>query len=376
MILVRKTALSLVLMAGSALLCTCRMEKQVQEKLPSVHESVFGYFGSTPVKQFSMKNSSGMEVRVISYGATITDIIVPDRYGKLGNVVLGFDSLNGYLHPNNPYLGSTIGRYANRIANARFALNGKTFNLDPNNNGNMLHGGFKGFDKVIWDAEILSDSSVRFFYLSPDGEGGFPGNLEAEVTFTLSAQGELRMDFTATTDADTPVNMTGHSYFNLSAGEDSTILDHELKLFASTYTPVNEQLIPTGDLLSCRNTPFDFTMLKRIGEDIGKVAGGYDHNFVLMRSSEGLQPAAELIHRQSGRGLRIFTTQPGIQFYSGNFLDGSLRGRGGVTYRKYAGLCLEPQHFPDSPNKPHFPSTILLPGETYRHSIVYQFFTQ
>ncbi len=376
MILVRKIAIVLALTGSSLLLCTCRMKKQTHHQSSSVQQSVFGYMGNKPILQFILKNSSGIEIRIISYGATITDIIVPDREGIPGNVVLGFDSLSGYLQPDNPYFGSTIGRYANRIANARFTLNGKAYVLDANNNGNMLHGGFKGFDKVVWDSEVLSDSSVKFSYQSPDGEGGFPGNLRADVTFTLTSYNELRMDFNATTDAATPVNMTSHSYFNLSAGEDSTILHHELRLYASRYTPVNEHLIPTGEILSCRNTPFDFTMMKRIGSDIEQVAGGYDHNFVLDRNGEGLQPAAELIHRKSGRGLRISTTQPGIQFYSGNFLDGTLQGRGGVKYAKHGGLCLEPQHFPDSPNQSAFPSTIVNPGEPYRHSIVYQFFTQ
>lgn len=376
MILIRKFTIVLAMTGSSFLLCTCRMEKLAKEQATTISESVYGYIGEELVRQFTLKNPLGIEVRIITYGATITDIIVPDKQGNPGNVVLGFDSLSGYLKPENPYVGSTIGRYANRIANARFVLNGKTFALDANNNGNMLHGGFRGFDKVIWDAEVLSDSSVIFSYLSPDGEGGFPGNLKTTVTFTLNGSNELRMDFTATTDAPTPVNMTGHSYFNLSAGEDSTILNHELQLYASQYTPVNDLLIPTGEILPCRNTPFDFTVMKRIGKDLGQVTGGYDHNFVLDRNGEGLQSAAELIHRKSGRGLRIYTTQPGIQFYSGNFLDGTMQGRGGVKYIKHGGLCLEPQHFPDSPNQPAFPSTILNPGETYSHTIVYQFFIQ
>ncbi|MCX7636285.1 MAG: galactose mutarotase [Cyclobacteriaceae bacterium] len=377
MILIRNMKNILALMAVSALLCTCRMEKPaVTESTLSVEESIYGYIANEPVRQFRLKNASGMEVKIISYGATITDIIVPDRNGKPGNVVLGFDSLAGYLLPENPYFGSTIGRYANRIAKARFTLNGKIFTLDANNNGNMLHGGFKGFDKVIWNAEVQSDSSVKFSYVSPDGEGGFPGNLNVQVIFSLSSANELRMDFTAATDSPTHVNLTGHSYFNLSAGEEATILNHELRLFADSYTPVNELLIPTGEIRSARNTPFDFTSLKPVGADIEKVPGGYDHNFVLNRNDDKLQPAAELIHRSSGRGLRIFTTQPGIQFYSGNFLDGTLTGRNGIKYPKYAGLCLEPQHFPDSPNQPSFPSTLLNPGQTYRQTILYQFFTQ
>lgn len=359
-----------------ALLCGCRMEQKIQSQNFSISRTPYGRIGNQTIDQYILKHHGRLEVRLINYGATITDIFAPDRNGVPGNVVLGFDSLGGYLHPDNPYFGATIGRYANRIAQAQFVLDGKTYKLDANNNGNMLHGGFRGFDKVVWQAEVLSDSSIKFSYLSPDGEGGFPGNLNAEVVFSLSSNNELSISFTATTDAPTPVNFTTHSYFNLSAGTDPTILSHELKLFASHYTPVDSQLIPTGKIVEVAGTPFDFTRPKPIGKDLPAVSGGFDHNFVLNRPTSAPALAAELVHPGSGRGLRILTTQPGIQFYSGNFLDGSLTGRAGTRYPRHAGLCLEPQHFPDSPNQPQFPSTILRPGQTYRHTIIYQFFTQ
>ncbi len=364
----------LALLGCLTLLCNCRMEQANKTELFALTRRPYGTIGNQLVEQFIITNASGMEVRLINYGATITDIMVPDRNGNRQNVVLGFDSLDGYLQPENPYFGSTIGRYANRIANARFKLNGKEFALEANNNGHTLHGGFRGFDKVMWQAQVLSDSSVKFSYLSPDGEGGFPGKLSTEVIFQLTSANEVIMVFNAVTDSPTPVNLTGHSYFNLSGGSDPTILNHELTLFASRYLPVNEQLIPQGVLLPVAGTAFDFTKRKTIGRDLAKVSGGYDHNFVLDHTGEAPIPAAELVHPKSGRGLRILTTLPGIQFYSGNFLDGTLAGRGGVHYTQHAGLCLEPQHYPDSPNRPEFPSAILLPGQTYRHIIVYQFF--
>jgi aldose 1-epimerase len=355
---------------------SCRMKTDESKVAVSIEEQLFGYVNTDPVHVYIIRNQQGLEVHIINYGATITQLLVPDKFGKSENIVLGFDSLQGYLSSANPYFGATIGRYANRIAKASFEIDGKKFRLDANNNGHCLHGGFKGFDKVIWQARVLSDSSVQFQYFSPHGEGGFPGNLHAEATFSITSGLELHIDFKATTDAPTHVNLTSHSYFNLSGGEDLTILDHELRILASRFTEVNDELIPTGRMLGCAGTPFDFSRLKRIGNDIGLVRGGYDHNFILDREGEGLVPAAELIHRSSGRGMRIYTTQPGIQFYSGNFLDGTLTGRGGISYPRHGGLCLEPQHFPDSPNQSQFPSTLLKPGETYTAHIVYQFFTQ
>lgn len=356
------------------LIGACSSKKQHQAK--TITETLYGMIDNEPVKQFTIRNTSGMTVKLLDYGGTITDIIVPDRNGTPGNVVLGFDKLEGYLQPGNPYFGCLVGRFANRIANAQFSLNGQTYKLSANNNGHSLHGGKKGFDKVNWNVQILSDSSLQLKYLSPDGEEGYPGNLDVTVVLTVTSENELILDYTATTDKATPVNLTSHSYFNLSAGESPTILDHELTIVSEKITAVNEQLIPTGQLENSLDTPFDFIEPKPIGEDIADVPGGYDHNYVIIQSESPPRFAAQLHDPQSGRWLTLYTTEPGIQFYSGNFLDGTLTGRGGQVYQKHAGLCLEPQHFPDSPNQPGFPNTILLPGQVYRQTSIYRFSAQ
>jgi aldose 1-epimerase len=270
-----------------------------------------------------------------------------------------------------------IGRYANRIANAKFILEGKPYTLAANNNGNSLHGGNKGFDKVLWTTEKISDSSLKLTYQSKAGEEGYPGNLNAEVVYTLTSDNSIKIDYTATTNKSTPVNLTNHSYFNLSAGNDSTILQHQLLINADKYTPVNDLLIPTGQVADVKNTPMDFTMAKEIGKDIEKVKGGYDHNWVLNKKGNDLEKVASLYDPASGRMMEVYTTEPGLQFYSGNFLDGTL----GFTlqnkkYVRHAALCLEAQHFPDSPNQPKFPNTILKPGETYKQTTVYKFSTK
>ncbi|MFN3839934.1 MAG: aldose epimerase family protein [Cyclobacteriaceae bacterium] len=362
------TASSVFILAG---IIACNTDKQKEMK--TITEHTYGTIGDKEVKQFTVRNRTGMIVSVLNYGGTITDIIVPDRNGIPGNVVLGFDNLEGYLQPGNPYFGCLVGRYANRIANARFSLNGQTFTLAANNNGHSLHGGEKGFDKVIWETKIVSDSSLQLKYVSPDGEEGYPGNLEVTVLLTVTSKNELILDYTASTDKPTPVNLTSHSYFNLSAGKSPTILDHELTIVSEKLTAVNDQLIPTGKMESLWNTPFDFIEPKRIGEDIEIVTGGYDHNYIINQSKPLLNYAAWLYEPQSGRELTLYTTEPGIQFYSGNFLDGTLTGRGGQIYKKHAGLCLEPQHFPDSPNQPAFPNTILQPGQVYRQTSIYRF---
>ena len=266
-----------------------------------------------------------------------------------------------------------VGRYANRIANAKFTLGGKAYTLAANNNGNTLHGGVKGFDKVVWTSAPVSDSSLKLFYESADGEEGYPGKLGVEVTYTLTSKNELKIEYTASCDKPTPVNLTNHSYFNLSAGADSTILDHELMLNADKYTAVNANLIPTGNLPDVKKTPMDFTSPKKIGNDLGRVEGGFDHNWVLNKKKNALELAATLYHPASGRYMEVFTTQPGIQFYTGNFLDGTLKGKNGKIYVKHSGLCLETQHFPDSPNQPSFPNTILKPGETFHEVTIYKF---
>ncbi len=334
----------------------------------------YGDAGGVPVTRYVLRNTNGMSVTIIDYGATITRIEVPDRDGNAGDVVLGFDSLGGYLRPDNPYFGCIAGRYANRIAGAKFSLDGKTHALAANNNGNSLHGGWKGFDKAVWNAVPLNDvNGVRMTYDSPDGEEGYPGNLHTEVVYKLSADNALMIEYTAATDMPTPVNLTSHSYFNLSAGREPTILDHVLMISASRYTAVDDALIPTGVLPEVAGTPMDFREPKRVGRDIGMVPGGFDHNWVLDDPGGLDRPKAELYDSASGRFLQVFTTEPGIQFYSGNFLDGTLPGKAGARYVRHAGLCLEAQHFPDSPHRPEFPTTIVRPGETYRQVTIYQF---
>ncbi|HUR12247.1 MAG TPA: aldose epimerase family protein [Flavitalea sp.] len=343
----------------------------------TVTEKQFGKFNDEPVTVYTLANKNGMEVRIMNYGGTITNLFTPDSGGNKGDVVLGFDNFEGYLDKNNPYFGCLVGRYANRIAKGKFTLDGKSYTLAPNNDGNTLHGGLKGFDKTIWTSAIEGDSSIRLSYTSRDGEEGYPGTLEVQVVYTLTGNNELRIDYTAKTDKATPVNLTNHAYFNLSAGKDSTILGHQLMLDANRFTEVDKKLIPTGQLPEVKGTSMDFNSPRTIGTDIAKVAGGgYDHNWVLNKKGNELKLAATLYHPGSGRYMEVYTTQPGIQFYSGNFLNGSLTGKGGQKYIQHAGMCLETQHFPDSPNQPSFPSTILKPGETYRETTVYKFSTK
>ena len=335
-------------------------------------------FGRTPdgksVDAFTLTNARGMQVRVITYGAILQAIRVPDRAGQLGDVALGFDDLDGYLK-SSPYFGAVVGRYANRIAKGRFTLDGKTYTLPVNNGPNTLHGGVTGFDKVVWEAEPFRHGDtvgVTLAYTSPDGDQGFPGTLRARVTYTLTPADELIVDYLATTDKATPVN--------LSQGN-GDILGHVLAINAARYTPVDATLIPTGDLVALAGTPFDFRTPTAIGARIDKQdpqlqnGRGYDHNFVLDRSSPGggLIVAARVVEPASGRTLQISTTEPGLQFYSGNFLDGTIRGKGGHVYPLRSGFCLETQHFPDSPNHANFPSTILRPGEEYRSRTVFAF---
>jgi aldose 1-epimerase len=374
----KSVLLALVLFSACKLMPKKEEEKAASAAKTGFEQKFYGLSGADSVFEYILTNANGMVVKIINYGATVTHIMVPDKNGQLGDVVLGFDSLSGYQQPANPYFGCIVGRYANRIANARFTLEGKEYKLAANNNGNSLHGGLKGFDKVTWTLkgkEINDEhSTLGFQYHSRDGEEGYPGNMEITVAYTLLPTNELKIDYIATTDKPTPVNLTNHCYFNLSAGKDSTILDHELMLKADKYTPVNDKLIPTGKIENVKGTPMDFNTPKKIGNDIAQVSGGYDHNWVLTRSSNGPERIGSLYHAASGRLMEVFTTQPGIQFYSGNFLDGSLKNtKGEMKYVKHAGLCLETQHFPDSPNQPGFPSTILKPGETYHHTTVYKF---
>ena len=330
----------------------------------------FGNFENKAVTAYTLSNETGMHVTVINYGATITGIITPDKEGATGNVILGFDSLDGYIKNGHQFHGCVIGRYANRIADSAFTLDGKTYQLVSNHKHFCLHGGIKGFDKVWWDIAEQDDSSLKLTYLSKDGEGGFPGNVNIELIYRLTPGNELIMDYTAHTDKPTPVNLTNHCYFNLSAGKENTILDHELKIYAGQYTEADENLVPTGKLLALENTPIDFANTKPVGKDI-KLAGGYDHNMIL-NSNKG--KAAELYDPASGRFMEMFTTEPAVQFYSGNALHCDNEATGTKSsFIQYAGLCLEAQHYPNSPNEPLFPNTILRPEETYKQTTSYRF---
>ena len=365
----------------------------------SISKESFGTLpDSTPVDRYTLRNANGMTVRILTYGGIIQSLSVPDRRGRFDNVTLGFADLAGYLSDayvkSNPYFGAIIGRYGNRIGGAQFTLDNTTYTLDANNGPNSLHGGFKGFDKFVWDAQEVPGTStvgLRLSRTSLAGEGcvnppitctGYPGNLQVSVLFTLDNQNRLQFDYTATTDKSTVVNLTNHSYWNLAGEGSGTIYDHLLKLNASRFTPVDAGLIPTGELRPVAGTPFDFTTFHAIGErirgnDQQLVYGrGYDHNFVLDAPSHpGLNQAAQLFDPGSGRKLTILTTEPGIQFYSGNFLDGTLYGTSGRQYRQGDGLALETQHFPDSPNKPDFPSTVIDPTHPYATTTVYNFST-
>jgi len=330
-----------------------------------------------PVELYTLMNAKGSEARIMTYGGVVVSLKVPDRSGALGDVVAGFDNLEGYLTPP-PYFGAIIGRYGNRIGAGRFSLGGMEYQLAKNNGANHLHGGTRGFDKRVWSAKPLSPQSLELSYLSKDGEEGYPGNLSATVTYTLTDANELRIEYSATTDKETVVNLTNHSYFNL-AGE-GDILGHQVMIHADRFTPVDKGLIPTGELKSVAGTPFDFLTAKAIGERIEQkdkqliFGQGYDHNWVLNRTGPGLETAARVTDSKSGRVLEVLTTEPGLQFYTGNFLDGTLKGKGRV-YAKRSAFCMETQHFPDSPNKPAFPSTVLRPGDTYRTTTVYRFST-
>ena len=345
-------------------------------------------FGRLPdgraVELYTLTNAHGVEVRAMTYGAIITVLRTPDRAGRLDDVVLGFDSLGGYLR-GSPYFGAVVGRYANRIAGGRFTLDGATYTLARNNGPNSLHGGERGFDKVLWAAEPFEGDSgvgVRLRYTSPDGEEGYPGTLAVRVTYTLTPRDELVVDYEATTDRATPVNLSQHTYFNLHGAGRGTILDHLLTLDASAFTPVDSTLIPTGEIAPVAGTPFDFRAATAIGARIDgphqqlRVGRGYDHNWVLDRAGRGameLAHAARVVDPASGRTIDVSTTEPGVQLYTGNFLDGTVAGKGSRVYVHRGALCLETQHYPDSPNHPNFPSTILRPGETYRSRTVFGF---
>ncbi|RPD44701.1 galactose mutarotase [Hymenobacter sediminis] len=333
----------------------------------------------TEVQLYTLTNAHGLKVGITNYGGTITSLLVPDKSGKLGDVVLGFDNVSGYQSPeflkSGPYFGALIGRYGNRIKGGKFTLDGKEYTLAKNNGENTLHGGKKGFDKVVWQAQPGTSpegQTLTLTYLSKDGEEGYPGNLNVKVVYTLTPDDALRIDYSATTDKATPVNLTNHAYFNLGLGQTKDILGHEVTIAADRYNVVDAGLIPTGELRPVKGTPFDFTTPHTIGERIGQVPGGYDHNWILNQAS-GLHTAATVYEPTTGRTMTVQTTEPGLQFYTGNFLDGTLKGKGGTVYGKHAGFCMETQHFPDSPNQPKFPTTILKPGQTLQSTTTYTF---
>lgn len=336
-----------------------------------------------PIDLFTLRNSNGIEASITNYGGRLVTLKVPDRAGLAEDIVLGFDTLDGYLG-HNPYFGALVGRFANRIANGQFELGGKTYTLLKNNGSNALHGGAKGFDKVAWQAApntANGSAALELRYLSKDGEEGYPGNLDVQVIYTLSDDNVLRIDYAATTDRDTVLNLTSHSYFNLSGHAYGNILDQRVTLNADRFTPVAANLIPTGDLRSVDGTPFDFRQDAPIGARIGAndeqiaFGVGYDHNFVLNRSGDELSPAARVYDPRSGRIMEVLTTQPGMQFYTGNHIHGEINGKGGAIYRVRGGFCCETQRFPDSPNQAKFPSSVLKPGERYLETTEFRFST-
>ena len=379
--------LNSIVLAGAIVIFSCkqqpRFKKEVEVPMEEVEKQIKKeIFGAVPdgrdVELYTMVNKNGLRARVMTFGAILVSLEVPDRDGKLSDITLGYDTFPDYLSGTS-YFGAIVGRYGNRIGKGTFTLNGVTYQLATNNGENHLHGGIKGFNKVLWEAESFERSEaagVKLSYLSIDGEEGYPGNLTSAVTYTLTNKNELVIDYQASTDNATPINMTHHSYFCLAGQGERDILGHELMLNAENYTPVDEGLIPTGEIRSVKNSFMDFTSPKTIGRDIDQVQGGYDHNYVLTSGGGTLALAARVHEPSSGRIMEVYTTEPGIQFYSGNFLDGSVTGKSGKVYQKHYGFCLETQHFPDSPNNPQFPSAILYPGDNYTHKTVLKFLTE
>jgi aldose 1-epimerase len=339
----------------------------------NLHTKPFGKpADNTEVTLFILSNANGVKASLMNYAATLVALEAPDRNGKLADVALGFDTLGGYIDFNSPYFGCIVGRCANRIANGRFQLDGKEYRLATNAGNGHLHGGRKGFDKAFWDAEALLPS-VKFTYHSSDGEEGYPGNLTATVTYTLNENNELSIEYSAAADKPTPVNLTNHTYFNLAGS--GTILGHELLIASTRYLPVNDALLPTGEIHPVKGTPMDFTTSTPIGGRIRQLKSdpvGYDHTYVLENDGRKIKLAARVSEPQSGRVLEVYTTEPGVQFYTGNFLDGTISGKGGRAYHQHTGFCLETQHFPDSVNQPTFPSVILKPGQQHRQKTIYR----
>ena len=364
-----------------ALTLTCSAQAPAKKGKSDVKKQDFGKLpDGTPIELYMLSNAKGMQAGIMTYGGVVVSLTAPDRTGKYADVVLGMADLSGYLTPP-PYFGALIGRYGNRIGHAQFSLDGKLFQLPANDGANTLHGGIKGFDKRVWTATpgTGGDQSLELTYTSKDGEEGFPGNLSVKVLYTLSSKNELRIDYTATTDKDTVVNLTNHSYFNLAGQGEGDILGHEVMIAADRFTPVDSGLIPTGELRPVKGTPFDFTKSTAIGARINqndeqlKFGKGYDHNWVLNKRAGHMAKAAEVHETKTGRVMEVWTTEPGLQFYTGNFLDGTLKGKGGKVYALRNAFCMETQHYPDSPNRPAFPSTELKPGATYHTTTSYRF---
>jgi aldose 1-epimerase len=356
---------------------SCSVKKEVK---PTMKKENFGHaIDGKQIFIYTLKNSKEMEVKITNYGGIVVALSVPDRKGKFEDIVLGFEKLEDYTN-EHPYFGALIGRYGNRVQNGKFSLNGTEYILAKNDKENSLHGGLKGFDKVVWDTETKKgENSLTLSYLSKDGEEGYPGNLSVKVIYTLTDSNELKIEYTATTDKPTVLNLTHHSYFNLAGAGNSDVLSHELMLNADKFTPVDSGLIPTGEMKSVQGTPMDFTKPTQIGARINqndeqlKLGKGYDHNWILNKTGNELSLAAKVYEPTSGRVMEVYTTEPGIQFYSGNFLDGSNIGKNKKRYNHRYGFCLETQHFPDSPNKPNFPTTVLNPGDTYKQTTIYKF---
>jgi len=381
----RKFLVKLVLAVAAVYVCGCEM--QVTSKQPQVKEETKmsirkESFGQTPdgqpVDLYTLTNTNGLRARITNYGAILVSLEVPDKSGKLADVTLGHDTLDGYIK-KSAFFGATVGRYANRIGKAKFVLNGVEYKLAANNGENHLHGGIKGFDKAVWQADEVraaDEVGLKLTYLSKDGEEGYPGNLVCVVTYSLMNNDELKISYEALTDKATVVNLTNHSYWNLAGQGNGDVLGHELMLTANKYTVVDKGLIPTGEIRRVKGSPMDFTKPKTIGSRIDKVEGGYDHNYVLKSSGGSLAMCARVYEPSSGRVMEVYTTEPGVQLYTGNFLDGSITGKAGKVYKKHYGFCLETQHFPDSPNKPKFPSVVLGAGEKYTTVTIYRFYTK
>ncbi len=374
----RKYILLFLLICLAAIMtynCTSKPENQEKrETKMEINKELFGKKQGEDVFLYTLSNTKGMEVKIITLGGIVTSLSVPDRNGDFEDIVLGFDNLHGYME-EHPYFGALIGRYGNRIAKGHFGLDGREYQLATNDGNNHLHGGDIGFDKVIWEAEEIRGEGlvgIKLSYLSKDLEEGYPGNLSATVEYSLTEENELKIYYTAETDKATPVNLTHHSYFNLAACTED-VLNHEVTIFADKYTAADKELIPYGELEDVKGTPMDFLSPHTIGSRIAEVSGGYDLNYVLNSTEGDMTLAARVYEPKSGRMMEVYTTEPGLQFYTGNFLDGTLIGKNGKVYKKHFGFCMETQHFPDSPNQPSFPSTILRPGEKYTHSMSYKF---